>query len=115
MTSNYIPIDYSVPPFPSLYKFLHLSPGQASYLYNTTDIWRFTLFWTLILFGGIHLIAGLIAMAMQPHNWRLVWITPVAYLLIGGLEALLAGSVVGLLHVSPTLAAAVIYPDIYRS
>ncbi|GAD99615.1 hypothetical protein PVAR5_8336 [Paecilomyces variotii No. 5] len=97
MASNRVPLDYVVPPFPSLYDPVFARAGEANYLYYTTDIWRFTLFWTLLLTGGAHLMAAGCAIFMQWRNWRVIWITPLVYGVIGGLEALLAGSIVGLL------------------
>lgn len=67
------------------------------YLYRTGDIWRFTLFWTLLVYGAFHLAASGYAMAMQWKNWKFVWAIPVAYVIVAGIEAVLAGSVVGLM------------------
>ncbi|KAL2000987.1 hypothetical protein VTN02DRAFT_2365 [Thermoascus thermophilus] len=99
MSRNRVPADYHVPPFPSLYDPVRArtsGDGEAYYLYYTSDIWRFTLYWTLILFGGVHLAAAACAVVMQWRNWRVVWPTPLVFGVVGGLEALLAGSVVGL-------------------
>ncbi|KAK5153939.1 pre-mRNA cleavage and polyadenylation factor (CPF) complex subunit [Recurvomyces mirabilis] len=35
------------------------------------------------------------AVVMQTKNWKVIWIVPILYLLIGGVEALIAGNVVG--------------------
>lgn len=35
------------------------------------------------------------ACIVQWRNWKLVWIAPIVYAFIGGLEAVIAGSVVG--------------------
>jgi hypothetical protein len=90
------PIDYTVPSFPSLYWPINVDPGDARYLYGTTEIWRFTLYWTFITYAAVYLATGLYAVVMQPKNWRLVWIVPVFYLLMGCIESLMAGSLVGL-------------------
>src|SRR5437763_7708655 len=58
------PAGYTTAPFPSLYWPLHKDPSYARYLYYNTDIWRLTLFWTLIFFTAFHLIAGLYAFLM---------------------------------------------------
>ncbi|KAK5714365.1 pre-mRNA cleavage and polyadenylation factor (CPF) complex subunit [Elasticomyces elasticus] len=58
-------------------------------------MWRFTLFWTLICVVGVHMTAAGYAVVMQWRNWKLIWITPVVYLVLGGMEALIAGNVVG--------------------
>lgn len=167
------PIDYSTPPFPSLYWPIRATPGTAQYLYSLIDIWRFTLYWTLITFCLVHSATAAWAVLMQFHSamtqrrvlrrrrmgkgfnanvnanatdlntntnsstnedddedslrsaerpsaatesqtpqlpqpllvstspvlstlgW--VWIIPVVYLTVGGLEALLSGSLVGLI------------------
>ncbi|ATZ58301.1 hypothetical protein BCIN_16g01250 [Botrytis cinerea B05.10] len=98
---NPAPIDYSTPPFPSLYWPLHAKPGVPNYLYYTHDIWRFTLLWTLIVYGITHIAVAACAVAMQlgkgKNAWQYAWIIPLVYALIGGIEALLAGSLVGLI------------------
>jgi hypothetical protein len=92
-TINPVPPNYTSPPFPSLY-----SPLQSgTYLYYSNDIWRFTLFWTLIIFEAFHLAASGYAVAVQWRNWKLMWLVPIAYLVVGGIEAVLAGSIVGLM------------------
>ena len=94
-----VPLDYTTPSFPSLYWPINAKAGSAYYLYNNGDIWRFTLFWTLITYGAVHLAASLYAVAVQGNNWKVIWVVPVVYLLVGGIEALFAGSVVGLMYV----------------
>jgi hypothetical protein len=89
------PLGYTTPSFPSLYWPINVKPGQALYLYYNSDIWRFTLFWTFIIYGTF-ISASLYAVAVQWKNWKLVWFVPIVYLLVGGVEAL-AGSVVGLM------------------
>lgn len=34
-------------------------------------------------------------MIIQWRNWKLIWLTPVVFGIIGGLEAVVGGSVVG--------------------
>ena len=58
-------------------------------------MWRFTLYWTLICVVGVHLAAAGYACAMQFRNWKIIWVAPVVYVIIGGIEALIAGNVVG--------------------
>lgn len=98
---NPAPLDYVTPPFPSLYWPVHVKPGVANYLYYTTDVWRFTLLWTLILFAVTHLLVAAYAVAMQigrgKSAWQYVWVIPLIYALIAGIEALMAGSFVGLM------------------
>ncbi|KAK6459934.1 hypothetical protein DFJ63DRAFT_337894 [Scheffersomyces coipomensis] len=68
ISSLNVPIGYSTPPFPSL--FWPLGPNQesyqASFLYYSSDMWIFTVYWTLIVFGVFYFGAGLIAVY---HNW----------------------------------------------
>ena len=109
-----VPHNYVAPHWPSLYWPVRATPGTPAYLYYTTDIWRFTLYWTLLMYGAVHVFAAAWAVLMQLRSaftlrhkdyaastsvkqtlgW--VWIVPVIYCVVGGIEALLAGSVVGL-------------------
>jgi len=61
----------------------------------------------LILFGLFHLGAAGIALLMQAgkrrSNWKYLWLVPLVYSLIAGVEAVMAGSVVGLMSVPSTL------------
>jgi hypothetical protein len=97
MTSNRVPINYQVPPFPSLYDIFPTDQGKAQYLYYIQDIWRFTLFWTLIFYAVTHLAVAVWAVFMQCRNWKTCWVVPVIYAVIGSLEALITGSIIGLL------------------
>lgn len=65
------------------------------YLYDAYSMWRFTLLWTLIDVIGVHLITAAYAMLIQWRRWKFIWLTPVLFGLIGGLEAAIAGNVVG--------------------
>ena len=93
--SNPAPLDYVTPPFPSLYWPLPTSGAQSNYLYHTTDIWRFTVVWTLLFYGAVHIGASGYAVIIQRRNWKVIWVAPLAFIVIGGLEAFIAGSVVG--------------------
>jgi len=53
------------------------------------------MYWTLICVGGVHLVAAAYAVAMQYRNWKVIWVIAVMYLVIGGIEGLIAGNVVG--------------------
>lgn len=98
---NPAPLDYVTPPFPSLYRPWSTQAGVANYLYSTHDIWRYTLLWTLTIYGVFHLVVAAFAIAMQVGKgksaWKYVWIIPIVYVLISAVEALLAGSFVGLI------------------
>ncbi|OBT71953.1 hypothetical protein VF21_09150 [Pseudogymnoascus sp. 05NY08] len=99
--SDPAPLDYETPPFPSLYWPLDARPGVASYLYYVKDIWRFTLIWTLIIYAAFHIATAAFAVCMQVgkgrNAFRWVWSIPIAYAAIAGIEAVLAGSIVGLI------------------
>ncbi|SMR50294.1 unnamed protein product [Zymoseptoria tritici ST99CH_3D1] len=90
------PLTTSQPPFPSLYWPFPVNGPQFVYLYDSELMWRFTLYWTLICVGGVHLVAALYALAIQRRNWKLVGgvVLPL-YVVIGAIEALIAGNVVG--------------------
>lgn len=90
-----VPQGYITPPFPSLYYPFPVSLNNGYYLYYTSDAWRFTLYWTLAFYAAIHLAASLYACMMQWRSWRVIWIAPVVFLLIAGLEGIIAGSIVG--------------------
>ncbi|EHK96990.1 hypothetical protein M7I_7315 [Glarea lozoyensis 74030] len=98
---NPAPLGYQTPAFPSLYWPYNARPGEANYLYFTFDIWRHTLLWTLITFAVFHLTVAAWAVAMQLSKnkkaWKYVWIIPLVYILIAGIEALMAGTITGLM------------------
>ncbi|KAL2433714.1 hypothetical protein ABEF95_009585 [Exophiala dermatitidis] len=123
-----IPRGYQTPRFPALYWPIRANPGEPQYLYHYTDIYLFTLYWTMITIGAAHVCVAAWAVLMQFHsaaqrrkylstaegrrlsakNRKLlgekpigetlgwVWLVPVTYIVLGGLEALLAGTLVGL-------------------
>lgn len=95
--SNPAPLDYVTPRFPSLYWPFDAPAGAATYLYYSHDIWRFTLFWTILIFEASHLAASAYAVAVQWKNWKIMWVVPIVYMVVGGVEAVMAGSVVGLM------------------
>lgn len=108
MTSQIVPVHYVTPKFPALYVVLPLaSPLEAKYLYYTSDAVQFTVLWTLILYVGTHLVTALYAVIAQWPNWKLVWAMPLLYGVVAGLEALLAGSIVG------ALSVLALFPHIY--
>ena len=98
-TTQLAPPAYVTPPFPSLYWFIRGKPHEPRYLYHQGDIWRFTFFWTIIIYELVHVAASGYALVVQWKNWRFIWIVPLVYTAIAGVEAILAGSVVGLLYV----------------
>lgn len=96
MANNRVPINYQVPEFPSLYDPLPSHHKQAFYLYYTSDIWRFTLYWTLIFYAISHLAVAGCAALTHFRNWSVIWLVSLLYSVTAGVEALLAGSIVGL-------------------
>lgn len=117
--------NYKTPPFPSLYWLIGPEDVvKPAYLYHVKDSWRFTLFWTLIIYEAAHLLAATYAViivwsggrsnlikgkssgkAGGIGGWkklRVLWMVPIVYGVVAGVEALLAGSVVGLMCVNRT-------------
>ena len=99
MANNRVPINYHTPSFPSLYDPLPSHHKEAYYLYYTTDIWCFTLYWTLLFYGITHLTVAACAVLTHCRNWSVIWLVPLLYSVVAGLEGLLAGSLVGLVLV----------------
>jgi hypothetical protein len=54
-----------------------------------------------MIYAACHMVAAAFAVAMQvgkgKKSFQWVWIVPIAYAVIAGIEALLAGSFVGLM------------------
>jgi hypothetical protein len=88
-----------------LYWPYHAKPGVANYLYYSNDIWRYTFYWTIIIFGLVHLVVAAYAILMHVGKgkkaWKWVWSLPLIYLAIAAVEAVLAGIFVGLMLVVP--------------
>jgi hypothetical protein len=134
-STTQVPHGYVTPSWPSLYWPIRPAPDAPKYLYYTSDIWRFTLYWTLLSVGAVHVVAAGLAVLMQLRSavarahsrsrkaaaaaaaggggagWSSsagvqgssvkqtlgwVWLVPVVYCVVGGIEAILAGSVEGL-------------------
>lgn len=119
-TTTPVPRSYHAPPFPSLYWLI--GPPRLvhpAYLFHLKDIWRFTLFWTIIVYEAAHLLAAFYAVAVvwwgsrsdrvkggmgRKNRGRKVWgkisgmwAVPIVYGVVAGVEAVLAGSIVGLM------------------
>jgi hypothetical protein len=102
--------NYERPGFPALYwPHLATDPEAGIFLCSLYDIWRFTLLWTLIVYGIFHMAAALLAIFMQlgrgKVSWKYIWIIPLAYALLAAIEAVLAGGLVGLVFVSSWIMA----------
>lgn len=96
----YPPTDYKSPAWPSLF----WPPLDDRYvLYGLFDMWRFTLYWTLVMFAAFHWavigIALFVQIGKRRTNWRYLWTIPIIYSVMAGLEALIAGSVTGAMSV----------------
>ncbi|RYP05360.1 hypothetical protein DL764_003853 [Monosporascus ibericus] len=94
---DYPPPGFRNPRFPLLY----WPPHETNYaIYSLWDSWRFTATWTLILYVLFHLSAAAVALFMQigkkRSTWKYIWAVPVIYVFVGGIEAVFAGSIVGL-------------------
>lgn len=87
---------YITPPFPSL-TISSTLPTEGPSLYYIKDVWRFTLLWTLIIFGVFHLVACFYALAVQYRNWKVICFVTLGYLVVAGIEAVISGSIVGLM------------------
>ncbi|KAH6654343.1 hypothetical protein BKA67DRAFT_275800 [Truncatella angustata] len=86
------------PSFPSLYW-----PAQSCdhAIYYLWDSWRFTTLWTLILYAIFHMGAAGIALGVQVgkhrSTWKYLWTVPIIYAFAAALEAVISGSIVGVL------------------
>jgi hypothetical protein len=94
-------MQHESPPFPSLF----WKPQYSTVvLKRLDDMWRFTVYWTLILYGLFHMGAVAYALLMQlpkaRSSWKFLWLVPLTYFIVAAAEALIAGSVVGLMSVS---------------
>jgi len=101
------PDGYVTPSFPCLYdpraEFMRPSDSNATtvvpgtcYLYYSGDVWRFTLYWTLICYGITFLLTGLWAfIVFSKKSPALAALIPIGYLVIGGICALVGASIIG--------------------
>jgi hypothetical protein len=111
VTSLNVPIGYTTPSFPSLFWPLGNDKPryEALFLYFSIDIWKFTLYWSLLFFGGIYLGAGAIAVFNNLFNnyrhsvpiLKLSMIGTVvilfSYIIAGLFKGFALGAVIGLL------------------
>lgn len=101
---NNAPEGYRTPRFPSLniHELKDTTPDKHFTLFYISDVWYFTVIWTLVMYWSFHMGAVLIAFFTHGWNkssWKYLWAVPVVYMVMAGLEALLAGSIVGLMWV----------------
>lgn len=102
------PQGYRTPSFPSLnVKTLFDRTDDRQYtLYYLSDVWWYTMLWTLLIYEFFH--SGAVLIAMFTHgwtksSWKYIWIVPVSYLLIAAIQAVISGSIVGLMLVPHAL------------
>ncbi|ONH67299.1 hypothetical protein BON22_3006 [Cyberlindnera fabianii] len=67
----------------------------VSYLYYTYDVWRFTVFWSLIFFIGFYAAVGIWASFIH-RKFSKGLMMVVFYVILGGVQALISGTVLGL-------------------
>lgn len=113
VSSQNYPIGYTTPAFPSIY--WPLGPLRSKYeqlfLYYSSDIWMFTVFWSMIFFFVVYGLAGVgacfnivfkgyrlrrITKAKRSFGRRSIMVA-VLYVLSGAAQGFLTGAVVGLL------------------
>ncbi len=68
---------------------------NVAYLYYLPDIWRFTVFWTMIFFAAVYGSAGVIAWMTHKNLLFGIWVVPF-YILIGLVQAFVSGTVAGI-------------------
>ncbi|CAE6426212.1 unnamed protein product [Rhizoctonia solani] len=101
------PPGYVVPSFPSLYdprfEFGDSDPNNpppgTHYLYNSFDIYRFTLYWTLIFYASSFALCGTFALLVRGLSKRRapkLFVTVVlAFILTGTFFAVVGSAIVG--------------------
>lgn len=101
------PPNYTTPKFPSLYDPTNEfasgdnaeSVGGVYYLYYSTDIYRFCLYWTLILYTPMYLLCGLhgffIHLITKRTINKVALLAPLVYLFFGMLLGVLSSAIVG--------------------
>jgi Putative transmembrane protein 170 len=97
---NGAPSGYQRPQFPSLnVQTIYDTTEKRIYtLYFVSDVWRFTVLWTVIVYVLFHLAAVIIALSTHGRRistWKYLWVLPIIYLFIAGLQAVVTGSIVG--------------------
>jgi len=86
------PSDYLEPSWPGLYPPF----ATPNYLYTPYSIWRFTVFWTILLFGLVFLFASLLSLpSFFRRHHRLSLLLPLVFVGVGVLGAFVSGTIVG--------------------
>jgi len=101
------PDNYTTPSFPSLYnphaEFFRGADTNSStiipgtyYLYYSGDIWRFTLYWTLLCYGVTFLLTGTWAFVVfSKKSVTLAALIPLGFVLVAACFATIGASIVG--------------------
>ncbi|KAF8606011.1 hypothetical protein BDV93DRAFT_490165 [Ceratobasidium sp. AG-I] len=101
------PLGYITPSFPSLYdprlEFKDSDPSNPSpgthYLYYSFDVYRFTLYWTLLFYASSFALCGTCALLVRVLSKRRapkLFVTVVlAFILIGTFFAVVGSAIVG--------------------
>ena len=111
ISSNNIPIGYRTPEFPSL--FWPIGPTRGSYLnsflYYSWDVWRFTVYWSLILMGGLYFCVGLVAITSSvinnvrhklpvgPSKIATSFLVLTFYVITGLIKGFIGGAIIGII------------------
>lgn len=100
MAFNGPPPGYQTPRFPSLnvQTIYDRSERRVYTLFYVRDVWRFTVLWTIIVYVLFHLAAVIIALSTHGRRistWKYLWVLPIIYIVIAGLQAVVTGSIVG--------------------
>ncbi|CCK68451.1 May24p KNAG_0A07980 [Huiozyma naganishii CBS 8797] len=96
VANNEIPVGYHTPSFPSLYWPISNESYSLAFLYNIEDIWKFTMYWCLILNGAFYGTSGLVATISHWKNPHAILIVGL-YLLYAGIQGVVIGIIAGLL------------------
>lgn len=102
LTNNDVPVGYKPPSFPSLYWPIGENVS-LHVIYYVSDIWKFTLYWSLIFNFGFYAIAGLWASISHKKQAGGLWIL-VLYCTYGGVQGVASGTITGFLIGSIYLA-----------
>lgn len=99
ITTSGLAVGYRTPEFPSLTFNIGSDGANSVYLFYAGDMYLFTLYWTLIVFIAVYLAAGVIAALCKRHVVYSIQIV-LAYIVYGACQAVVSGSLVGLLLVA---------------
>ncbi|BGP36567.1 hypothetical protein JCM10449v2_000468 [Rhodotorula kratochvilovae] len=88
------PDGYVEPSWPGFYNIV--GSDEAKYLYTPEQIWRFTLYDTLVLFGAVYFVAGCLCAAnLSRRHLRLALAAPLVYSFVGITLGFISATIVG--------------------